>query len=345
MSYYFSNFRYFSASHWCVGALSGMLFLGGVLLFTHVSNAAAGIPSTFGANIAIGVTPKYPEPNENVTLTLGGSPQLNFSDITWFRNGAIITSGQGAVQYRYKTGALGSSETITAIIVEASGKTQSVSKTIRPTDITLLWEGQSLVPPLYRGRALPGADSAIAIEAFPAFVGSNGVRIRAKDLVYTWSINGEIQTDNNGGGRSSIVVTNSRYFAPLEVDLTVASTDGMFTQRKILTIPMSDPILRLYEDKPLGGVQYEHAIGNEFSLATNETTVVALPYYFPEGPLIYGWRVNDRSYDLPDTSRAIVLRIPEKESGATKISTRVQSSTISRVQAYTDVTVSFAPKQ
>src|SRR5680860_358109 len=158
------------------------------------SNQAVDIPSldelmeSTEQALRITLLTKDPQPGETVQLSLFhyGRDYLNYSNITWFVNGAEYESGVGKKRISIKTGAVGSTYSVRAVAVSDIETYETSPITFSVANIDLLWEAaQSYTHPFYRGKALPAMDTAVRIVAIPQ-VSNQGGTVPAASLVYSW---------------------------------------------------------------------------------------------------------------------------------------------------------------
>ena len=156
--------------------------------------------------------------------------------------------------------------------------------------VSLLYEAETYTPPFYRGRSLASADAPVRIHADAQFSSSGSIN-------YTWTINGRVMQNLSGVGASDLTLAGPSLYGTLIVSVDARSQSGSAHGTQTIRIPAITPQLTLYSDDPLLGVQYNNAIGENTSLPSNETTLVAVPYFFAtdsalSSALTYLWSVN-----------------------------------------------------
>ncbi len=131
-----------------------------------------GAPALAGAQslpdpVQYAVAPEVPGPNQSVVIEVQGVGQLlGNSTITWSNNGTVAQRGTGLSRYSFTTGALGSRTTISVAIQSTQG-TFTHTFVFVPSLVNLVWEANTTVPPLYRGKALYSAGSPLKVVAVP----------------------------------------------------------------------------------------------------------------------------------------------------------------------------------
>lgn len=66
----------------------------------------------------------------------------------------------------------------------------------------------------------------------------------------------------------------------LDVRVTVSTQDGSIKAQSRTTVAPTSPVLRVYENNPLTGVQFNHSIQGEYVLSKEEIVLEAYPYFF-----------------------------------------------------------------
>lgn len=252
-----------------------------------------------GSSAHLRVSPQYYEPNSSISVELDAySINTNGATIQWFVDGAEQINAQNNRTLQLEAGALGNTQTVRAIITQASGAQIPVTTTIRPVRIDMLVEADTLTPAFYAGRSLPSSGSAVRVTALP-FTG-NGQE--PDQFSYSWKV-GE---DNiNGGvarpGQNSVTFTPS-FDTATRVQVTVLNSDGATITTRTLVIPIVKPELHFYEINPLRGIQTK-ALNSEHIFQGSEMQVRAEPYYMSRGlareDLHIAWKLNNRSITSP----------------------------------------------
>ena len=245
--------------------------------------------------LTIAASPAQPRPGESVTLTLSSATRdLESSTITWRTGSTVLDEGVGARSTRVTLGALGTSMTVRADLSDGSG----TSITLTPASVDILWESDSYTPPLYAGKALPSAGSRVRLLAIPYLPRSGGGYYDAKDLVYTWRLDGGVLKNLSGRGKSSASVAAPSLFASFTISVDISTSDGRASGRGEVRLTSVEPQLRLYRAHPLLGVEYWSAASANTFVDESEATFAAVPFFAPVSTaqnLSYEWRVNGRA--------------------------------------------------
>ncbi|MDR3570723.1 MAG: hypothetical protein P4L81_00790 [Candidatus Pacebacteria bacterium] len=270
--------------------------------------------------LTISAAPAYPSPNTTVTLT-AESPLLDLqnSTITWVVNGATVGTG---ISTKVQLGAVGK-ETDVSVSVSGPSGSDSASLALVPTSIDLLWEGDSYVPPFYKGRAVPGSNSSIRVLAIPHFITTSGKGVASSNIQFTWSVNGAVDRAQSGVGESSAIFPAAVLYGNDTIDVVARSTDGSLSGEASIVVPTQNPQLVLYEDNPLFGIMYHRPLSQSSTANESETSFAAVPYFSNaksanDTSLAYNWTVNGSAVaaDPKDPSE---ITITTKSAGIANI--------------------------
>ena len=131
---------------------------------------------------------------------------------------------------------------VAKIGLNAKSKTQ-VSMTIRPAEMALLWEAtDSYVPPFYKGKALPTADTFIKVVAMPEIKTANGI-VKHSNLVYSWEKDFTNVQSSSGYGKQSFVYKNDYLDNSNNVGVIASSTDQKYTSQGRINVTPVVPLL------------------------------------------------------------------------------------------------------
>lgn len=277
------------------------------------------------------LAPETPGPNAPVLIEAQGVGSfLGNATITWSQDGKVVKSGVGVRQYGFTTGALGTRTTIRVVIDSTQG-TFSQQWTFSPSIVIMIWEADTTVPPLYRGKALYSAGSDLKVLAYPSVFNSAGARIAASALSYQWFHGDEAVPDQSGLGKNVFVLSGDQLqdHETINIDLYYGAAK---VARGELTIPVTDPQIVLYPRDALRGELFDSAIPAAINLVGSELTVQAQPLYFSKaaagsGQLSYVWTLNDQEVSGPDSSRGILtLRQTGSGQGSANLSVSLQNN-------------------
>lgn len=277
------------------------------------------------------IAPDTPGPNEPVVIQLEGvGTFLGTSNISWSLNGSVEKSGAGERTFSFTTGALGSRSTVRVVIDSGSQGLITRTLTFSPSLVNMLWEADTTVPPLYKGKALYSAGSKLTVLAFPV-VYSGSSRVAASALTFQWFLNDEPLVNQSGRGKSAITFFGDqlRTEEVVTVDVYYGNTK---VARGTATIVATAPEIVFYEQSPLRGVLYEEALPGAIALQEKEISVKAEPFYFSRnaqssGALSYSWLLNGTETSGPDASRGVLtLRQAGSGTGSALIEASLQNN-------------------
>ncbi|HUD02870.1 MAG TPA: hypothetical protein VMR46_02510 [Candidatus Paceibacterota bacterium] len=273
------------------------------LLLAGVAHAQS---SVVPAPIQYVVSPETPGPNTQVTIEVQGvGTFIGNSTITWSQNGTVVSQGVGQHDFTFTTGAIGTETQIKVTVNSSTQGTLTNSWTFIPSAVNLVWEADTTVPPLYKGKALYSGGSDVKVVAFPSLA-INGSSLPVSSLSFQWTLDGDPLPDQSGLGQNSLTFTGSQLQKEEDV-----SVDVYYGSTKVGTgsvaIPASDPELVLYDKDPLRGIIFDSALPAGISLDSNELTVQAVPYFFSNsslanGALTYAWTLNGNDTSGPNSA-------------------------------------------
>lgn len=298
------------------------------------------------------VAPEMPGPNEVVLIEAQGvGTFLGEANITWQRDGKTEKSGRGERTFSFTTSALGSVTRVHVVITSSSVGTITRDFTFRPSVVSLVWEADTYTPPFYRGKALYTPGSPLKVIAFPTVV-VNGSAVSANSLSFEWRHNGEPVSSASGLGRYIFSFDGDQLRSAEVVGVDVFWGATKVAQGGI-TIPITQPLVLLYNRDPLRGVLYDTALPPAITLLGKEITIQAEPYFFSNmsrnsGSLSYLWTLNGSETIGPNTSQGILtLRQTGEGSGNAALSVSVKNNDTERLvqEASTNLQIVFGQQQ
>ncbi len=277
------------------------------------------------------ITPEVPGPNQTVTIEAQGiGAFLGDAAIAWQKDGTTALSGAGERTYSFTTGGIGTVTTVRVSIQSQSDGSFSKTFVFRPSTVNLVWEADTSAPPLFAGKPLYSAGSAIKVVAFPTVV-VNGARVAPQSLSYQWTRADQALPGQSGLGRNTLSLDGDQLQAQEDIAVSVYLGSSLVAQGGI-TIPVTTPQLLLYERNALRGVLYDTALPAGIALEDREITIVAQPYYFSNnalraGALEYAWALDGNEITGPDSARGILtLRQTGSGAGQSELSATLQNN-------------------
>lgn len=294
--------------------LSVALF--GALTYT----ASAQLPGTQALTLSL--NPAYPRPYQTVTVVPQSSLiDLSASTVTVTANGTTVYEGSGAEAAYVTVGAPGTATTVNVRAV-TGGQTYTATATIRPADVALIVEPSSTTHPFYAGGSLVAAEGRVRLIALPDLRTANGAVIAPSNLIYTWRNGEQVLQAASGIGKSVLTASAPVKHRDARITVTVTTQDRSIVAETSTFISPADPLVRLYRNDPLLGPRYDTALPGALSLAGDEETFRAVPYYFSETPAI-AWQVNGAP---SDTDQDITVRATGSGAGTAALSATARSS-------------------
>lgn len=294
----------------------------GIALSTSGVHAQLINPPGAETALTIVLSPEHPAPGDTVTLVLRSTlHDLSNSTITWRANGALIAQGEGVTNATVTAGEIGT-ETDISVEVSTEGGDAAAAAAIIPTRVDVLWEADSLVPPFYRGRALPSAGSRVRLMAVAFLPSSAGGYLPADKITYTWRRNGEIVL--SGRGKTTVTIPGPVLFGTDTVTVQTVSADKRVEGLGRVRIPSVEPVLSLYTNHPLFGITYHRALGPTTFVAESEMSFTAIPYFAPasaanDPDLLYAWRLNRTGIDTNESGTNEITIDAAKSPGLAQI--------------------------
>jgi len=239
-------------------------------------------------------------------------------------------SGVGQRDFTFTTGALGKQTRIHVVIKSATEGTLTNDWVFIPSSINMIWEADTSVPPLYRGKALYSGGSNLKVVAFPSIV-VNGKGLPASSLSFQWTVNDNPLPQLSGLGQNSLSFTGDQLQAAEDIAVTVYYGASKVGYGEVF-IPTTVPQILMYDKDPLRGLLLDTALPNALSLSAKEFTIQAVPYYFANqsinsGAATYAWTLNDEDTTGPNASRGMLtLRQTGSGTGSATIGVTMQNS-------------------
>ena len=305
------------------------LFVGTIL----ITNTAYGqnLESLGGQSGArsIQTVPPHPGPHQLTTITVESfSTDLNRATISWFLNNNPVKEATGQKNFSFKTGSLGSISNILIVVKTPGGAVIQETINISPASVDLVWEAESYTPPFYKGKALYQFQGNVKVVALPNIITTEGGSLEAKNMVYTWKVDGHPAGSASGYGKNFILFRGDVPLKPATVSVEVSSTDGAYVATNSTTLNPVQPGIVLYEDSPLLGILYEQALAGNIALRNTEIKITAIPYFLGVAErdgngLIYNWLMNGQKITAGGEKSSVTFRQDKGAAGNATISLNV----------------------
>ena len=289
--------------------------------------------SGLSSDVTITASPENPTPRSVVTISVSSSLfDLTHSSITIRANNVIVSQGVGETSATITTGSIGSPTNISVNLIAPDGTQASNHITIIPTEVDLLLDSDSYVPPFYHGRALPSAGTHIRAVALPYFKQSNGSFISSANIIYIWKEGGQVLGSVSGKGKSSVFLPAPPLFGTTVVEVDAQSVDGNFSGSASELVSAAAPRLLLYVDDPLFGIMYYNTIQAQTTLNVAQTTFAAVPYFAQaispnDQHLRYTWRLNGVSIPVSSVDQSEITINAKNSNGSAALGLSLDHTT------------------
>ncbi len=305
-----------------------------VFLFSQAGFVYAQVVSTPNV-LAITLTPEYPQPGQEVTATVSSDGEsARNATIVWVLDGVTQQQEQGGVSFVFSAGQNGVSQKLDVLLRTPSGDVRSKSITIRPSELTLLWEADTYVPPFFKGASHYTPGSTIRAQAEPHFLKDNGSVYANAELIYTWSKNGTVLGSQSGVGARSLITEGPKFLGEYILSVEVRSPDGTRIARSSARITTQEPQVVLYERDPLIGVRFHDAIVDNYVFrGSSRVDIQATPYFMStthgnNRELSYTWRINNTIANTPSaTPSLLTVQLSSEGNVATTIRVAIEHAT------------------
>ncbi len=314
-----SFFIFFFTAHINANAQMEMLPVGGM-------DGLLGDES--GGNLAINPSPRYPEPDQEVTMNLYDAA-VGSRGVRWFVDGIEQTESQNQRSITINSGSLGQKTTVQALVETFIGETLNVSYEIKPIIIDIIIEADTTTPAFYKGRPLPGNGSEVKAIALVQ-TNSSGIIDNPNRYIYHWRLNRN--TIGRGFGlEESVVNFSSQYRQSVSLHLSVRDqSTGQTVGEKTISVPFVEPKLYFYEFNPLRGLS-ENVLPNPLNLIGDEITLRAEPYYLSNSTMqqqdnvLKEWRINNQVVNTAESNPMEITLRREGGSGRFNIGFHIRN--------------------
>lgn len=290
-----------------------------------------------------------PSPGESVDISIrsGKSFVSNIRSVRWF----VDDRERSDFLNKMSISEIGSMEPkqIAANIIyfDVFGQRKQVRlvKWIRTAVFDILWEGDSVVIPLYRGHKLAGPQTPLNISAKVQYIDLNGNTHSEKDFSFRWEIESRFYGDI-GPSQSSIVyekggtLLNDSIFVKAQATL-INNPEIVF--EKSIVIPIVEPRILLYPRTLLHGLSTTSAVPSSARLSQQPFSTSVYPFYFSKddfdkNAIQYTWFVNNSPNHLKE-GRTIDISI---DGGDVSIPIRIHAENSNKKQQYTESFFTFS---
>lgn len=280
-----------------------------------------------GSGLTLTSSTNNPIPGQTVTITATSyNFDINTATYTWTVAGKVVQKGIGKTTFAVQAPALGKKTAIEVTGTTQDGDDFSASLLLGSGSIDLIVESDGYVPPLFRGKTSLAYQNTVKVVAMPHLADASGKEYDPSTLIYQWSKgDGTTLAQQSGYGRQSISLQGGLVPRPYVLNVTVSTRDGQAQGQNSVDIEVAAPKIMFYIDDPLYGTLWNIAAGGNIYIGSQkEASVVASPYGFNidnSGTTGYDmkWLVNGTLRPELSSSRSVVLRAPEGQSGSSVV--------------------------
>jgi hypothetical protein len=309
-------------------------FVIAVLLPVVVGAQSLGDLGGIGSSFTLSAAPQYPTPYSKATLSfLSSSLDLINATVTVTANGKRIY--KGSVQPVAVTLGRGGSVVNVTATISSGGVNYSQTLSIQPQEVSLIAEPISSAPPLYPGKPLVPFEGSVRVVAVANLKNASGASLEPTALAYSWTVDGVQIANSSGIGKEAIMVASPLQYRERTVSVAVMSTDGSLIGGASLSLSPLEPSVQMYENDPLLGILYDHALSDRYTITGAESTLYAAPFSLPttSGAPLIRWFLNGAP---AQTGSSITLRPTGSGEGSASL------SLVASAGAYTTATANLS---
>ncbi len=279
--------------------------------------------------ITLTSVPANPAPGQTVSINVRSfNTDIDRATITWSVNGKQTASGLGLKDFVTRLGNVGSDTRISVIVLTEKGDTLTKDISFTAASVSLIWEADSYVPPLYKGKALLSRYTNAKIVAITQ-LGNTSTSLSPQNLIYTWKKNGRNMASVSGYSKNTLQLDRYDTAEETTVKVVVSNQEGSLRIEKEITLNPVQPKLVTYIYNPLYGTLYTRALSGNYRVSTKELSLSAVPYFFNGGPATpiltdFSWSINN-TRESP-TNNVFTLRNVASATGTVNISIGASNS-------------------
>jgi len=275
--------------------------------------------------VSVTITPEYPGPfTETVISVESFNTDLDRTTITWIQNGTVVSKRIGQTAFTFTTGALGNRDTIQMRAQTTEGSVINKTITIVPSRVILLDESTGYISPFYKGKNKYALDGTVRIHAIPEIY-ENGKLVDPRSLMYVWEIQHTKIPNISGFGKNTIILgSDITYRTKAVITVTVSTLDGAINGRGGLALHPRTPLIRIYKNDPLIGINFNEAVIGDNTLTEQELNLEIFPYFFDiqsrlSPNITYSWSMNGTVLDTQTPQYSLTVRNDSNTEGRSRI--------------------------
>jgi hypothetical protein len=277
--------------------------------------------------ITFSTSPTVPGPNQEVTVKMQSfAVDLDTAEIIWYLGDDPAMQGIAQKTFTTRTGDFGKPTTLNITIVPLFGETLHKRFVIEPSEVDMLWEARTVVPPFYKGKAIPTYRSHVKVTAIPR---RNSASSNPALFHYKWTYN-RIMGLGDATGMNSVVIPMGYADSPVPVNVEVSMIGSDWKAPEFFNVKGGEAKVVFYEDAPLLGTLFNKGLSRSHLGAGNIFAVRAVPYFFSQdnytnNELLYTWLVNSARINQGYDPTRLQLTKSGKGSETFSVSLRVQN--------------------
>ena len=290
-----------------------MSITGAVKIFLCTLSAflviAAGTPYTAAQGAvynaySLSFSTESPSPGETVEVTIrtDGASTGNIRSVRWYSDGEERPAFNDKLVMREIVGNTPKQIDATVVYFDHSKRRMNtrVTRWIRPVIFDLLWEGDSVTIPDYRGHHLAGPRTPITVSANIQYIDTFGIVYSENDFSFLWEVESEYHADR-GPGVSRIVIEEGGTYLNNSIFIRAQATlinDSGTSFERIISVPITEPRLLIYSHTLLYGLFRYATVPKEAVLEKTPVTLSLYPLFFSaadfeKDAIQYRWFVNN----------------------------------------------------
>jgi len=132
-------------------------------------------------------------------------------------------------------------------------------------------------------------------------------------------VDGVQMADSSGIGKSSIIIASPLQYRAREVSVAVTNSNESFAGGTSFSLSAMEPSVRMYENDPLLGIRFDHALSDSYTIDGTEATLYAAPFSLPTtaGIPFVQWLLGG---SVAQTGNSITLRPTGNGKGSASLS-------------------------
>ncbi len=311
--------------------LEKMLPKGFLKQFQDMQQQSSIVP----AAVSLSANPESPDPGATTTVT-ARTPLFDASSarFDWYQDGKLQknASGIGRRVFSYVAGGVGTVAAMKVEVQSSDGKTGSATLSIRPAELTLIWNAESFVPAWYQGKVLATPNAVVRVAAIPNIITGRSA-IPNDTLIYRWSVDDTENILVGVGERVMRFRTAQFPNAAHRVTLIVEDIAGTIRKSSYTFITPQSPKVLTYRVSPLGGIETRSSLTTATVAAGSVLDVKAEPFFFPvlsRKNLSFDWQLGVARPETPtEDPSTLTIRATGVAEGTFPASVRVRHDDIS----------------